>query len=314
MEQRFETGGMRCLVHLTAVPRRSSAWSSTQVLCGDRATCIAEKTPPTFSSTPSTILSYLNSVVHGTALPLSIYRTGALSVGMRVSTRLLPCNTFPFGVIHHEIQRAASSGLSFMITSSRPSSGHTGAAATATAATAAATAAAPESGHGGERDSYFERKMALRKRIKLELRAMSQSAVDAASSAVAARLLASSQLAEGTGDGGAVSIYLAMPGELHTQAIVNELFKRGKKVYIPKVGSPAMPSYYDNSNNSNSTMLFYSDISRVTLWCSSSVSYVSGRPNNAAYLSCWRDDACIHSITDRSKARSYANRKNNRPR
>lgn len=71
---------------------------------------------------------------------------------------------------------------------------------------------------------------------------MSQSAVDAASSAVATRLLASTQLAEegtggGSGDsgGGAVSIYLAMPGELHTQAIVSELFKRGKKVYIPKV-------------------------------------------------------------------------------
>lgn len=90
--------------------------------------------------------------------------------------------------------------------------------------------------------------MALRKRIKLELKAMSKSAVDTASSAVAARLLASSQLREGSG-GDAVSIYLAMPGELHTQAIISELFKRGKKVYIPKVKSSVMPSDYHNSNN-----------------------------------------------------------------
>lgn len=68
---------------------------------------------------------------------------------------------------------------------------------------------------------------------------MGASAVEAASAAVAERLLASPQLAETSkgsgGGGGAVSIYLSMPGELGTSAIVSELFRRGKKLYIPKV-------------------------------------------------------------------------------
>lgn len=78
-----------------------------------------------------------------------------------------------------------------------------------------------------------QRKMGLRKRIKLEMKAMSEAAVEAASSAVVERLLKAPELA--TSGGGAVSVYLSMPGEVDTAAVVSELFKRRKKVYIPKV-------------------------------------------------------------------------------
>ncbi|CAM9647194.1 unnamed protein product, partial [Hapterophycus canaliculatus] len=81
-------------------------------------------------------------------------------------------------------------------------------------------------------------KKSLRKRMKAALKAMSDTTVDAASAAVAERLLACPELQRENCDGGregAVSVYLSMPGELGTADIVNELFKRGKKVYIPKV-------------------------------------------------------------------------------
>lgn len=82
-----------------------------------------------------------------------------------------------------------------------------------------------------------ERKSVLRKRIKVKLKTMSKAAVDAASNAVADKVLGSKQLAESAGGSptGAISVYLSMPGELGTSAIISELFKRGKKVYIPKV-------------------------------------------------------------------------------
>lgn len=88
----------------------------------------------------------------------------------------------------------------------------------------------------GAEAGFREKKMALRKSIKAELKAMSEAAVDAASTAVAERLLATPQLAARSGGGGGgVSVYLSMPGELGTAAVVSELFKRGKKIYIPKV-------------------------------------------------------------------------------
>eukprot|EP00903_Cladosiphon_okamuranus_P009310 g8882.t1 len=80
-----------------------------------------------------------------------------------------------------------------------------------------------------------EQKKAMRKRIKSELKAMSEGAVDTASAAVAERLLACPQFRKGSTGEGAVSVYLSMPGELGTAAIVGGLFKLGKKVYIPKV-------------------------------------------------------------------------------
>lgn len=93
------------------------------------------------------------------------------------------------------------------------------------------TAAAGES---GDTNGHYERKMALRKRTKSEMKAMSEPAVEAASSAVVERLLKAPELA--TSGGGAVSVYLSMPGEVDTAAaVVSELFKRGKKVYTPKV-------------------------------------------------------------------------------
>lgn len=87
----------------------------------------------------------------------------------------------------------------------------------------------------GQREGLREQKKAIRKRIKSELKALSEGAVDAASAAVAERLLACPQLQQGNIGEGAVSVYLSMPGELGTAAIVSGLFKLGKKVYIPKV-------------------------------------------------------------------------------
>lgn len=98
----------------------------------------------------------------------------------------------------------------------------------------AAGGSGEKSGDVGSDQGFRELKKALRKRIKLELQAMSKPAVDTASAAVAERLLEAPELAAG-GSGGAVSAYLSMPGELGTEAIVRELFKRGKKIYIPKV-------------------------------------------------------------------------------
>lgn len=109
---------------------------------------------------------------------------------------------------------------------------------------AAAAVPAPSSGDGGGRDQANEegirgKKKALRKRMKSELKAMSEEAVSAASAAVAERLLAFPQLLQQQDkdkeQSGAVSVYMSMPGELDTTAIVSELFKRGRKVYIPKV-------------------------------------------------------------------------------
>lgn len=108
---------------------------------------------------------------------------------------------------------------------------------------AAAHPAVPEAssgvGAGGHGEDIREKKKALRKRIKSELKQMSDEAVGAASAAVAEKLLAFPQLQQlegGDGGGGAVSVYLSMPKEISTSAIVSGLFKRGKKVYIPKVG------------------------------------------------------------------------------
>ena len=94
---------------------------------------------------------------------------------------------------------------------------------------------------GAQKEGLREKKKTMRKRIKSDLKAMSEAAVDAGSAAVAERLLACPQLQERSsgegveGGGGAVSVYLSMPGELGTAAIVSGLFKLGKKVYIPKV-------------------------------------------------------------------------------
>lgn len=132
---------------------------------------------------------------------------------------------------------------------------------------AAAHPAVPEAsagvGTGGKGEGVRDQKKALRKRIKSELKQMSDEAVGVASAAVAERLLALPQLQqqEGGDGGGAVSVYLSMPKELGTSAIVSGLFKRGKKVYIPKVGknmdyfglsSRAQRFMFRNSRNSGS--------------------------------------------------------------
>ncbi|CAM9734204.1 unnamed protein product [Ectocarpus sp. 8 AP-2014] len=120
-------------------------------------------------------------------------------------------------------------------------SGCTNMSSTGGGPAAAAHPAVPEAssgvGGGGKGEDVREQKKALRKRIKSELKQMSDEAVGVASAAVAERLLSFPQLQQQEcGDaGGAVSVYLSMPKELGTSAIVSGLFKRGKKVYIPKV-------------------------------------------------------------------------------
>lgn len=94
------------------------------------------------------------------------------------------------------------------------------------------------SGSGGgdqDRGGPREQKKAMRKRIKSELKAISEEAAGAAAAAVAERLLAFPQLEKKSGGGGGASVYLSMPGELGTAAVVGGLFKLGWKVYIPKV-------------------------------------------------------------------------------
>lgn len=93
----------------------------------------------------------------------------------------------------------------------------------------------PSAAHATEVEGYCERKASMRKRIKVALKSMDKSAVHAGSAAVVERLLATPQLAEPGAQCSGVSVYLSMPGELATKALVIELFKRGKKVYIPKV-------------------------------------------------------------------------------
>ena len=93
-------------------------------------------------------------------------------------------------------------------------------------------------GHDGlapDEGGLRERKMVLRKHIKAKLKGMNESSIEDASRAVAERLLKMPQLAESVGGGGAISVYLSMPGELGTSTVLRELFKRGKKIYIPKV-------------------------------------------------------------------------------
>lgn len=97
----------------------------------------------------------------------------------------------------------------------------------------------PTIAEDGRGVGYRERKAAMRKSIKSALKLMTEDEVDAGSAAVVERLLATPQLKDGVpGAGGGasgVSVYLSMPGELATKALVSELFRRGKKVYIPKV-------------------------------------------------------------------------------
>ncbi|CAM9981892.1 unnamed protein product [Discosporangium mesarthrocarpum] len=76
-----------------------------------------------------------------------------------------------------------------------------------------------------------EEKASLRKRIKGVLRAMSDQVVVSSSEALAQRVVDTPQFQ----DSKIVSIYLSMPKEVQTRDILRELFRRGKKVYIPKL-------------------------------------------------------------------------------
>lgn len=143
------------------------------------------------------------------AVALRIFRAGTLSVGLRLT--VFPSTTRPFSYLPRQIT-TCTRNMSF---SEAPGgSGGTG---------------------GAQEGGLREQKKTMRKRIKSELLAMSETAVKVASAAVAERVLACPQLQQGSGVEGAVSVYLSMPGELGTAGIVSGLFERGKKVYIPKV-------------------------------------------------------------------------------
>lgn len=102
----------------------------------------------------------------------------------------------------------------------------------------ATSMAKPSTAHAIGDEGYRERKASMRQRIKAALKGMDKYAVDAGSATVVERLLVTPQLAEPSAQNSGVSVYLSMPGELATEALVVELFKRGKKVYIPKVSCP----------------------------------------------------------------------------
>lgn len=86
-------------------------------------------------------------------------------------------------------------------------------------------------GASGSIEEIRATKASIRKRIEGMLKLTDKSRIDAGSAAVAERLLATPQLDEAR----VVSVYLSMPQEMGTAAVVSDLFKRGKKVYIPKV-------------------------------------------------------------------------------
>lgn len=144
------------------------------------------------------------------AVALRIFRAGTLSVGLK--SAVSPYSHFPY-----QTKRCCTRNMS--------------------------SAGPPEGGDnssssGAQKEELREQKKTMRKRIKSELKTMGEAAVDSASAAVSERLLACPQLQQGSnGDDrrGGVSVYLSMPGELGTAAIISGLFKRGKKVYIPKV-------------------------------------------------------------------------------
>ncbi|CAM9582451.1 unnamed protein product [Scytosiphon promiscuus] len=118
------------------------------------------------------------------------------------------------------------------------SSSMTSASGPVTPSQGSVTQASSGDGPREQEDDLPGQKKALRKRMKAALKEMDDATVDAASAAVAPRLLACPQLQQEIVEGGcegAVSVYLSMPGELGTADMVSELFKRGKKVYIPKV-------------------------------------------------------------------------------
>lgn len=147
------------------------------------------------------------------AVTLRILRAGTLSVGLRLASS--PGATRPYSHSPRQTTRYVRN-MSSSVDEGPGTSGTTGA----------------------QKEEPREQKKIMRKRIKSELKAMSEAAVDAASASVAERLLVCPQLQQrstGEGGGGGVSVYLSMPGELGTAAIVSGLFKRGKKVYIPKV-------------------------------------------------------------------------------
>ena len=149
-----------------------------------------------------------------TAAPLRICRAGTLALSLRAAC-------FPSVPGHHLSQASCcSSIIRRMSAPSHDSTSPSGAAAAA--------------GDRGQAGGLREQKKSMRKRIKSELKAIDEEAAGAASAAVAERLLACPQL-QTQGGGGAVSVYLSMPAELGTSAIVSGLFKLGWKVYIPKV-------------------------------------------------------------------------------
>lgn len=149
--------------------------------------------------------------------------------------RISPTSTThrPYTPLPKRSRRQRSVGLAADMSTTAPGGGG-GAEAAVDGKIATAGAAAEEA-------SYRNRKAAMRKIMKAELKSMAPSKVDAGTAAVAERLLAL-PLLQKSSKTRAVSVYLSMPGELGTAALVSTLFQRAKKVYIPKVKHEPTPT------------------------------------------------------------------------
>ena len=79
-------------------------------------------------------------------------------------------------------------------------------------------------------DDLHQRKKLLRKEIASRIRALSPEARAAASDAIAAQVLALPEYREAN----SVFLYLSMPTEPDTGALVKAALKEGKRVYVPK--------------------------------------------------------------------------------
>mmetsp|Transcript_12755 Transcript_12755/g.22728 ORF Transcript_12755/g.22728 Transcript_12755/m.22728 type:complete len:220 (-) Transcript_12755:137-796(-) len=82
-----------------------------------------------------------------------------------------------------------------------------------------------------ELSTTTQAKRALRKTIEAKLKQLSQDVVMESSVKIASKLLQRPEVSRAT----CVSIYLAMPQEANTNALVEGLFKEKKRLFVPKV-------------------------------------------------------------------------------
>lgn len=81
------------------------------------------------------------------------------------------------------------------------------------------------------RTAVYELKKALRKAAKAKLSALTPEMKSVGSAAVTASLCARPEFAAAS----SVAVYLSMPDEVDTAAIISEIFKSGKRCFVPRL-------------------------------------------------------------------------------